>query len=71
MIFIFFRKFRLSMIENKSKKRKKKTKWRRSLVLTKWAKNGDGGEVPLEKAELRKISPEIFSKNINLRIKGT
>ena len=52
-------------------KRKKKIKWRRSLVSTKWAKNGDGGEVPLEKAELRKISPEIFSKNINLRIKGT
>ena len=40
-------------------------------MSTKRAKNGDGWEVPLEKVELRKISPEIFSKNINLRIKGT
>ena len=53
------------------KKRKKKIKWRRSLVSTKWAKNGDGWEVPFEKVELRKISPEILSKNINLRIKCT
>ena len=40
-------------------------------MSTKWAKNGDGWEVPFEKVELRKTSPEILSKNINLRIKGT